>query len=368
MPPANDENKFIHFLLIAHLLALASLRVLNPLAEGKGGNMIEVHDLTKRYGAVTAVNSISFSAEPGQVTGFLGPNGAGKTTTMRMLTGFLPPTSGKALVAGFDVFEQSMEVRKRVGYLPESVPLYRDMTALSYLMYIGEIRGVHNRRAKALETLERVALIDRANSRIRTLSKGMRQRVGLAQALIHDPEVLILDEPTIGLDPLQVLELRELVRELGRSHTLLFSTHILSEAEQVCDNVVIINRGHIVAEGSPSELRGTLERGGRVLVRVNAPLEEALPVLQGLPTVDEVVVAMDGLVAVPIDAQTDPRPTIARAVVEHGWDLIELRPLAVNLEEIFLELTRKAETEAAEPTGEEEPVEPPTTPESEIAS
>lgn len=305
--------------------------------------MIEVQDLTKKYGSVTAVNSISFTAKPGQVTGFLGPNGAGKTTTMRMLTGFLPPTSGKALVAGYDVFEQSMEVRKRVGYLPENVPLYRDMTALSYLMYIGEIRGVKNRRDKALETLERVALLSRANSRIRTLSKGMKQRVGLAQALIHDPEVLILDEPTIGLDPIQVLELRDLVRELGRAHTVLFSTHILSEAEQVCDNVVIINRGHIVAEGSPLELRSTLERGGRVLLRVNVNPDTALPVIQAVSSIASAEIAMDGIVVAPSDATVDPRPAIARAVVEHGWDLIELRPVAVNLEEIFLELTRQAE-------------------------
>ena len=323
--------------------------------------MIEVQELTKKYGSVAVVDSISFTAKPGQVTGFLGPNGAGKTTTMRMLTGFLPPTSGKALVAGHDVFDQSMEVRKRVGYLPENVPLYRDMTALGYLMYIGEIRGVPNRRAKALETLERVALVSRANSRIRTLSKGMKQRVGLAQALIHDPEVLILDEPTIGLDPIQVLELRDLVRELGRNHTVLFSTHILSEAEQVCDNVVIINRGQIVAEGSPQELRSTLERGGRVLVRTNVNPDTALPVIQSIPSIAQAEISMDGIVVAPSDAQVDPRPAIARTVVEHGWDLIELRPLAVNLEEIFLELTRQAEVAT------DMPVEPPaeTAPESE---
>src|SRR5688572_11654065 len=196
--------------------------------------MIEVQNLVKKYGEVTAVKGISFVAKSGQVTGFLGPNGAGKTTTMRMLTGFMPPTSGKALVAGYDVFEQSMDVRKRVGYLPESVPLYRDMSARGYLQYMAEIRGVKNTRQKAEEVLERVGLSKRANSRIRTLSKGMRQRVGLAQALLHDPEVLILDEPTIGLDPIQVLEIRDVVRELGRTHTVLFSTHILSEAGQVC--------------------------------------------------------------------------------------------------------------------------------------
>ncbi|NWG18531.1 MAG: ABC transporter ATP-binding protein [Chloroflexi bacterium] len=319
--------------------------------------MIEVQNLTKRYGAVSAVDNVSFTARPGQVTGFLGPNGAGKTTTMRMLTGYMPPTSGKALVAGYDVFEQSMEVRRRVGYLPENVPLYRDMTALGYLMYIGEIRGIPNRRDKAREVLEQVKLADRAGSRIRTLSKGMRQRVGLAQALMHDPEVLILDEPTIGLDPLQVLELRDLVRELGKNHTVLFSTHILSEAEQVCDSVVIINRGMVVAQGSPSELRSTLERGGRVFVRVSAPAEAALAHLQSLPAVAQAEAGLDGVIVAPADPNADPRPAIARAIIENGWDLIELRPLAVNLEEIFLELTRAPEAAAeAEPMPESEVV------------
>jgi ABC-2 type transport system ATP-binding protein len=323
--------------------------------------MIEVQDLVKKYGSVTAVKGITFSAKPGQVTGFLGPNGAGKTTTMRILTGFLPPTSGKATVAGYDVFEQSMEVRKRVGYLPESVPLYRDMTALSYLMYLGEIRSLHNRREKAMEVLERVQLASRADSRIRTLSKGMRQRVGLAQALLHDPEVLILDEPTIGLDPLQVLELRDLVRELGKSHTLLFSTHILSEAEQVCDSVVIINQGHVIAQGSPIELRQTLERGGRVLVRLNVPAEHALPAIQGLNVVASATAGTDGIVVTPSSPDIDPRPAIARAIIDQGWDLIELRPLAVNLEEIFLELTR------SESTATPEKAPPPQPEESEVA-
>jgi ABC-2 type transport system ATP-binding protein len=278
---------------------------------------------------------------------------------MRMLTGFMPPTSGKAVVAGYDVFNQSLDVRKRVGYLPENVPLYRDMTALGYLMYMAEIRGVANRRQKALEVLERVALESRAHSRIRTLSKGMRQRVGLAQALLHDPEVLILDEPTIGLDPLQVLELRELVRELGRSHTVLFSTHILSEAEQVCDQVVIINRGRIEAQGSPSELRAMLERGGRVLVRLNVSPDAAAAVIQGVAGVASVETSLDGLVVTPVDANTDPRPAIARAAVEQGWDLIELRPLAVNLEEIFLELTRQPDAAAPEPAAPSETAETP---------
>ncbi len=302
--------------------------------------MIEVHDLTKNYGAVTAVKGVTFAANPGQVTGFLGPNGAGKTTTMRILTGFLPPTAGKATVAGFDVFDQSMQVRQHVGYLPESVPLYRDMTTLGYLMYIAEIRGVKQRRDRAMDVLKRVALENRANSHIRALSKGMRQRVGLAQALIHDPEVLILDEPTIGLDPIQVMELRDLVRDLGHDHTVLFSTHILSEAEQVCDKVVIIHQGNIVAQGAPLELRTHLERGGRILVRVDTQIDTALAVIREVPGVNTAEMAVDGIIVTPTSADVDPRPAIARAIVEEGWNLMELRPAAVNLEEIFLELTR----------------------------
>ncbi len=326
--------------------------------------MIEVENLTKRYGSVTAVDAITFTARHGQVTGFLGPNGAGKTTTIRMLTGYMPPTSGKALVAGYDVFEQSMEVRKRVGYLPENVPLYRDLTARGYLMYIADIRGLAKPRQRADEVLAQVGLAHRAESRIRNLSKGMKQRVGLAQALIHDPEVLILDEPTIGLDPIQVLELRELVRDLGRDRTLLFSTHILSEAEQVCDNVVIINRGQIVAEGSPTELRTALERGGRVLVRVDADTEQALPMLAGLEGIGHVETSLDGLLVTPQSPDFDPRPSIARAVVEQGWNLIELRTLAVSLEDIFFELTR-LEEESREKAEADEP-EAPT--ESEVAN
>jgi ABC-2 type transport system ATP-binding protein len=318
--------------------------------------MIEVQNLTKRYGENAAIRGVTFTARPGQVTGFLGPNGAGKTTTMRILTGFMPPSDGKAVVAGFDVFEQSMEVRKRVGYLPENVPLYRDMTARDYLMYIAEIRGVKNRRARADEVLARVGLSSRADSRIRTLSKGMKQRVGLAQALVHNPPVLILDEPTIGLDPIQVLELRDVVRDLGHDHTVLFSTHILSEAEQVCDNVIIINQGQIVVEGSPSALRAQLEQGGRTVVRVSGDLHTALSVVRGAAGVLNAEPGMDGIIATP-EAGADPRGAIAQALVSAGVGLVELRPLAVNLEEIFLELTRQQkrdpEPEVSTPDEEE---------------
>lgn len=302
--------------------------------------MIEVQNLVKRYGDFTAVKGISFEALPGHVTGFLGPNGAGKTTTMRMLTGYTPPTSGRAIVGSYDVFENSMEVRRHVGYLPENVPLYRDMTPLEYLMYIGEIRGVPKRRERALDVLRMVGLSSRSGSLIRTLSKGMRQRVGLAQALIHDPDIIILDEPTIGLDPLQVLELRDLISQLREGHTVLFSTHILSEAEQVCDRVIIIQNGQIVGQGSPGELRQTLERGGRILVRVEANADAFISAIEALPGVSQVVAAPEGFVITPSSADVDPRPDIARTIAANQWNLIELRPLAVNLEEIFIELTR----------------------------
>jgi gliding motility-associated transport system ATP-binding protein len=303
--------------------------------------MIDVTHLTKKYGDFTAVNDISFTAHPGQVTGFLGPNGAGKTTTMRILTGFMPPTSGKAMVAEYDVFEQSMDVREQVGYLPENVPLYRDMSAIGYLMFIGEMRGLAKRKDKAKEVLERVGLQDRAKSRIRTLSKGMKQRLGLASAIMHNPPVLILDEPTIGLDPRQVLDLRDLIRELGRDHTVLFSTHILSEAEQVCDKVVIINRGEIVAEGAPTFLRQDLERGGRILLRTNAPFKKLKGVLNQLDDIEDVTQERDTFIVTPVAGEVDVRPDIAQAIVQNSWELIELRQLAMNLEEIFLEVTQQ---------------------------
>jgi ABC-2 type transport system ATP-binding protein len=304
--------------------------------------MIEVDNLVKQYGSFTAVKGISFTAEPGQVTGFLGPNGAGKTTTMRVLTGFSPPTSGKAIVAGFDVFDQSMEVRKNVGYLPETVPLYRDMSALDYLMYLGEIRGIKQRKSRALDVLGQVGLAKRARNTIRTLSKGMRQRVGLAAALVHDPQVLILDEPTIGLDPIQVLELRDLVKELGRDHTVLFSTHILSEAEQICNRVVIINQGEVIAQGEPAALREELERGQRIFIRTEEAPEAVLATVQEVAAVAEAHVERDGVIAIPRDAHLDPRPAITRALVGGGYSVLEVRPAANNLEEIFLELTRAA--------------------------
>lgn len=304
--------------------------------------MIEVNGLVKQYGSFTAVKGISFTAQPGQVTGFLGPNGAGKTTTMRMLTGYSPPTDGTAKVAGYDVFTQSMDVRKHVGYLPENVPLYRDMTAIGYLRYLGEIRGVKNGKSRAMDALGRVGLAKRADSSIRTLSKGMKQRVGLAAALLHDPEVLILDEPTIGLDPLQVLELRDLVSELGKDHTVMFSTHILSEAEQVCDRVVIINQGEIIGQGTPVELRQELQAGQRILVRAEESPETILSTVTDLDSIANAYIEQDAVIAFPTDRTNDPRPAITRALVGANYNVLEVRAAANNLEEIFLELTRRS--------------------------
>ncbi|KXK48382.1 MAG: putative ABC transporter ATP-binding protein [Chloroflexi bacterium OLB13] len=237
--------------------------------------MIQVENLCRRYGPHTALDGISFEAAPGEVVGLLGPNGAGKTTTMRILTGYMPPTSGRAVVAGFDVQTQSMQARAAVGYLPERVPLYPDMTVAGYVTFWAQMRGIRKARTAAQQALEQVDLWDRRRSLVRSLSKGMRQRLGLAQALVHAPSVVILDEPTIGIDPQQVIDVRQAVRGLGVKHTVLFSTHILTEAEQVCDRVIILNQGRIVAHGTPSELRATLYAGDRLYVQVSKLNPEA---------------------------------------------------------------------------------------------
>jgi len=304
--------------------------------------MIEVQDLTKRYGRFVALDAITFSAGQGEIVGFLGPNGAGKTTTMRILTGYMPPTEGTARVAGCDVFEDSLEMRRHVGYLPETVRLYRDMTVQGYLKFVAQLRGVNRPRERVAEVLELVGMTGRARSLIRNLSKGMQQRVGLAQAIVHNPEVLILDEPTIGLDPHQVQDLRALIRELGRTHTIMLSTHILSEAEQVCDRVIILDRGRIVAEDTPDRLRESLNRGGRLFLRVGerATPQEVLRVVQAVPGVEAVEAHREGYI-VSVRGSVDVRPALAAAVVGHSLELLELRPWATTLEEIFLDLTTR---------------------------
>lgn len=262
---------------------------------------------------------------------------------MRILTGYMPPTEGVAKVAGFNVFSNSLDVRRHVGYLPETVPLYPDMTVRGYVRYIADLRSVPNAADRVSDVLKTVGMYERRESLVRSISKGMRQRVGLAQALVHDPEVLILDEPTIGLDPHQTLEVRELVRELGKSHTIMFSTHILPEAEQVCDRVIIIDKGQIVAMDTPHKLRDRLQQGGRLFVRVNAPVapDAVINRLMQVSAVASVTPYTDGY-AITTSAAADVRARLASTIIDAGWELIELRPLAMSLEDIFLELTTHA--------------------------
>lgn len=302
--------------------------------------MIQVEGLTKDYGARRALNNISFDANQGEIVGFLGPNGAGKTTTMRILTGYMPPTEGTAIVAGYNVVEESLEVRRRIGYLPETVPLYNDMTALEYLKFMADLRQLPNSEDRANESLELVKLGDRANSYISTFSKGMRQRVGLAQALLHRPEVLILDEPTIGLDPTQVVEVRSIIREIGKDRTVLFSTHILSEAQQICDRVLIINKGQIVAEDTPENLQARVLGAERILLRVRGDADGLGATVKKVKGTRKVDAKQDDSVEFEFSAGQDARPLVAKAVIEAGYELIEMRPIGMSLEEIFLELTQ----------------------------
>ena len=301
--------------------------------------MIQVNGLIKDYGVRRALDSITFDANQGEIVGFLGPNGAGKTTTMRILTGYMPPTGGEAIVAGYDVVEESLEVRKRVGYLPETVPLYNDMTAVDYLKFMAELRQIPNAVDRAYETLEMVDLGERANSFIGNFSKGMRQRVGLAQALLHRPEVIILDEPTIGLDPAQVVEVRNVIREIGKDRTVLFSTHILSEAQQLSDRVLIINKGKIVAEDTPENLQSRVLGAERVLLRVRGDADGLDGTVKKVKGTRKVESKQGDAVEFEFSAGQDVRPQVAKAVVQAGYELLELRTVGMSLEEIFLELT-----------------------------
>ncbi|NOZ00094.1 MAG: ABC transporter ATP-binding protein [Chloroflexi bacterium] len=301
--------------------------------------MIRVSKLTKDYGSRRAIDALTFEAKQGEIVGFLGPNGAGKTTTMRILTGYMPPTDGEAYVAGYDVVAESLEVRRRVGYLPETVPLYPEMTVFDYLMFMADLRHLPSADERVMDTLEMVGMEERADGYIANLSKGMRQRIGLAQALIHKPEVLILDEPTIGLDPAQVVEVRNLVREIGKERTVLLSTHILSEAQQLCDRVLIINKGHIVAEDTPENLQARLVGAERVMLRVRGELDDLPAKIAGIEGVQDVSAQDGGVLEFQFAPGQDVRPEVAKAVVKAGFDLLELRPVGMSLEEIFLQLT-----------------------------
>jgi ABC-2 type transport system ATP-binding protein len=319
--------------------------------------LIEVQHLTKRYGRVTAVDDVSFRVERGEILGFLGPNGAGKTTTMRVLTGYMPATSGRAIVAGFDVFEQPLEAKRRTGYLPETPPLYPEMTVREYLNFVAEIKGIPagERKARVDGSMEKSRVTDMAGRHCGKLSKGYRQRVGLAQALIHNPDVLILDEPTAGLDPKQIIETRELIKHLAGDHTIVLSTHILPEVSQTCERVVIINRGRVVAVDTPANLTRRLSGSETMYVQVDGAGEAAGPTLTGVEGVISVaeVDRQAGLVGYEVESEPgrDVRRELARTVVGAGWGLLELRPVRMSLEEIFLQLTTE-ERAGAEPAPE----------------
>jgi ABC-2 type transport system ATP-binding protein len=322
--------------------------------------MIEVHGLSKRYPTRLAVDDVTFSVKPGEIVGFLGPNGAGKTTTMRVVAGFLPATSGSARVAGHDVATQSAAARAALGYLPESAALYPEMRVTEYVAFRARLEGVARGQltARVGEALERCLLGDVARRRIETLSKGYRQRTALAGALVHQPPVLILDEPTIGLDPAQIIKIRETIRDLGRDRAVLLSTHILPEVEAVCDRVLIIDRGRIVAEGTPAELRGKLAGSPvvRVAVSGNVPAREALAHLPGVTAVDVEEAPGETRARVLCAPNADPREEIFRLAVERGWVLRELSREALSLEDVFVRLTRHgAETGAEAPAGEPAP-------------
>jgi ABC-2 type transport system ATP-binding protein len=308
--------------------------------------MIEAQQVTKRYGDLTAIERVTFTVNKGEVLAFLGPNGAGKTTTMRILTCFIPATEGTVRVAGFDCFEQPMEVKRRIGYLPETPPVYQELTVTEYLTFVGRIKGMG---AAALRdgldrAVERLSLGDVRHRLIANLSRGYRQRVGLAQALLHDPPVLILDEPTVGLDPKQIIEMRGLIKSLAGSHTIILSTHILPEATAVCQRVVIINGGRIVAEDTPEQLSARLRRSEKISVTVKTRPPDLADRLRALPGVLTVFDPPEtGALLIECELGRDIREDIARFVVANGWGLLELRTVSMTLEDVFLHLTRHEE-------------------------
>jgi ABC-2 type transport system ATP-binding protein len=318
--------------------------------------MIKVEGLTKRYARTVAVDNISFEVEKGQIVGFLGPNGAGKTTTMRVLTCFLPPSEGKATVAGFDVLENPLEVKKRIGYLPETPPLYPEMEVVEYLHFVGKLKGIGSGeiRSRVDDVMRRCAVTDVQNKLIGKLSKGYRQRVGLAQAIIHNPDVLILDEPTSGLDPKQIIETRELIRSLAGDHTIILSTHILSEVEHSCERVIIIAQGKLVAIDSVANLTNRLRGSEAVALELEASdggpkPSEVQQRLEQVSGVSRVVMkdSRNGRLAFEVESLQGKhiRSDLARTVVNSGWNLNELRSVAVSLEDIFLQLTAAEQRE-----------------------
>lgn len=320
--------------------------------------MIEVHDITRRYADFTAVRDVSFSVDEGEIVGILGPNGAGKTTTIRMVTGFLPPSAGKVTIDGHDLFDDAKAVRREIGYLPENVALYTEMRVTEYLQYRARLEGLKASEARASiqEVLQSCLLTDVAEQIIGTLSKGYRQRVGLAAAILHHPRVLVLDEPTVGLDPKQIVAIRELIRDLGKRHTILLSTHILPEVELLCDRVLIIDRGSIVAEGTPEALQAQWIGKSMLRVGLKGAPEGAEDKLKALEGVRSVEVSTDGepVFTLESDDQVDLREAVFRLAVAEDWVLLELALQVASLEDIFVRLTtRDPMAESSEPAAEE---------------
>ncbi len=318
---------------------------------------IEVEHLSKVYGSNVAIKDVHFSVDAGEIIGFLGPNGAGKTTTMRILAGYLPATTGTARIAGYDVHRHSMQVRRRIGYLPETPPLYPDMSVKGFLHFVAKIKGIRagDRRRQVDNAMVRCQLVEQKNVAIRKLSKGYRQRVGIAQAIVHEPPVIILDEPTVGLDPRQIIEVRNLIKSLAGEHTIILSTHILPEASMICDRVTIINRGKVVTTNTPSDLQAELKSSSGYEVEFTGDREQILPLLRKIPGVVEITPLENSLanhperhvIKVTCDSGTEPGKDIAALIIKQGLDLYELRRTRPSLEDVFLELT--TEEPIAEP-------------------
>ncbi len=310
--------------------------------------MIQANELTHYYGPYRAIQGVSFGVKRGEILGFLGPNGAGKTTAMRIITGFMPPTRGTVTVNGYDVVAKSLEARRQIGYLPETVPLYTDMTVSSYLKYMGTLRGMpaNSIKRRVDEVVGVCRLGDYRKTIIGKLSKGFRQRVGIAQAIVHEPEVLILDEPTIGIDPIQVVETRRLIEELGKSQTVVLSSHILPEVSMICQRVLIINEGKIVAEDTPENLASGLQGMEKLEVEVGGPVAQVLPALRAVEGVEKITHRALGerqLYTIQVQTGRDLRDTLSRVVVSNSWSLLSMQSAGMSLEDIFLRLTTHEE-------------------------
>jgi len=313
-------------------------------------NAIEVENLSKFYGPARGIEEVSFSVKKGEIMGFLGPNGSGKTTTMRILTCFFPPTSGTARICGRDILNDSFSVRQKIGYLPENVPLYMDMPVFSYLNFFAEIKGVPSRmkKKKVDEVIQRCELQSVSHRLIRKLSKGFRQRVGIAQALLNDPEVLILDEPTVGLDPKQIIDIRSLIKGLGGSQTVILSTHILPEVSMTCDRVIIMHQGKLVAVDTPSNLTKKLQQAPKIMLKAEGPVSDitrTISRLSGITSIDrkEPDSEKNGFYEIEIEENVDVINEIAKSVYENNWKLKEIRPVDMTLEEIFIKVVTEEE-------------------------